>query len=307
MACPTLDELEGLVAAKRAAKKLAQGSGVHAVLYYGADGSGKTSLALWSAQSWLCKEASDGGPCGECKACGSFGRGANPDFLQLEPKGASYILKTAAIIPHKEGEDDYPLSATEFLRTSPLQSAHKVVMLKDVDRLNAAASNAFLKLLEEPPPFAKFLLTTSEVRRVKDTILSRCLCLACETCPSDAGSPEWVTALGGATPGRQRELEAKPEIYEPFYQFAVRLSGRPRGAALRASEEFRALCDALAKDREDGARRANAEGLSLLAHALRALEWPPESVQAVARTHTRVVGNAAMGLACDAMFARILG
>ncbi|MBI5707496.1 MAG: hypothetical protein HZC36_10980 [Armatimonadetes bacterium] len=305
MVCPTLDELEGLVAAKRAAKKLALGSGVHAVLYYGADGSGKTSLALWSAQSWLCKDATDGGPCGECKACASFGRGVNPDFLVLEPQGLSYILTQGAIVPDKDSP--YPLSSTEFLRTAPLQSAHKVVLLKDVDRLNAAASNAFLKLLEEPPPFARFLLTTSEVRRVKDTILSRCLCLACETSPLDSGSPEWVTALGGATPGRQRELERKPEIYEPFFQFAVRLSARPRGAALRASEEFRALCDALAKDREDGARRANAEGLSLLAHALRALEWPPESLQVVARTHTRVVGNAAMGLACDAMFARILG
>lgn len=315
MSAAALDQLSGLSSAKRALRGLAAGGSSHAVLLYGAEGSGKSTLARWITQAWLCQSPSEDGGCGECKPCQAFARGASADVLEVAPRGKSDWIRLGQVTsdPQWPKEDQPPpLPLQEFARTAPLAASKKVIWVRDAHRMNNDATHALLKTLEEPPDYARFVLTTEEVRRVKDTILSRCLCLACEMPDGPdlaalLGPLEpWEAALGGESPGVAKRLRKSADVYRPIYVFAQGLSSLPQGAALKASEEFRALCEKLTEREDVGARKGNTEALKALATALSNLRWRPERVLAAVEAHRRVQGNAAMNLACDALFVHLL-
>jgi DNA polymerase III delta prime subunit len=305
-----LEVLAGLDSAKRVVARLIQTrSGVHAVLFYGARGAGKRSLARILTRAWVCTSPEDVGREPQCRPCASFSRGQNPDVRVIEPTGLSNIISVRQITESKDQKADEPEPLRRFFGTGPLVSRHKVAMIFDAHRMNESASNALLKTLEEPMPHAKLILTTDSIGGVRSTILSRCLAVACELPAEKVGSEvtddEWHLADG--SPGRLAVIRRHPDLFRRLAEFAERLSVRNPGEALQAADEWRSLVSDFEKALEIRARAAGVETLQLLAGYLdRQAGRSPRRVQLVIEAHRRVQGNANAGLIADALFARIL-
>lgn len=301
-----LAALPGLESAKRVVNGLAAGSAVQSVLFYGVEGSGADSLALILSKAWLCKNPNADGACGVCQSCGSFERGRNADLLRLEPMGASRIIRLAAISASETDDDDYPISAQTFLRTPPLSSRNKVVIIQEAERLNPRAANSLLKILEEPPPYGRFILLTESVGAILPTILSRCLAVACEVPPELKDYEEWIVQLSGGAPGRAAELKQHEAAYGPLYEFAQGLTDRRPEEALMLAERFASLSERMQSSLKLGARAANAESLRVLAQAYSlAPHARAGALQSMIEAHRRILGNANAGSTLDALFASI--
>lgn len=302
----------GLRTAKRVVRRLlVNGQGSHAVLFYGAAGSGKHALARMLVQAWICQTPGPEGACGTCRACGAYLRGNAADFLVVRPQGNSRIIPNRAIAP--PGEPDEPPPVLEFFRSLPLLGRHKVVLIEDADRMNSAAYNALLKTLEEPHPHAKLILTTPQIGAIPATILSRCLAIACETpTPEElkqafpGAKPEEIGIAEGA-PGRLHDVMNRRELYDAIIAFSLGLKRRSPREALAASDGLRKLGESIDDALKCGTRTANAEALALVATVLaRDPESPPEWPQWIAEAHRRIVGNGSAAVVCDALFAKML-
>jgi DNA polymerase III subunit delta' len=288
-------------------------AGVHAVLLYGMDGSGKSDLAEALAQAWLCTHPEIRG-CGECRACQSMMRKSNADVLRIAPGGAGNAIRLHFIADVPPPPDEPPvLSLQEFLRTMPLSSRAKVGMIFDADRLNPRAANALLKTLEEPQPYAKLILLTDSVGRILPTILSRCVAVACQLPTEDERDEslrdltplDWM--FGEGAPGKAARVALERDIYEALNAFAQCLPSRQAGEALVAADEFRAIVERLEAKRSCGMRAAHTAALEALGLALeRTGNARPDSIQLVAEAHRRVIGNGSASLALDSLFSGLL-
>ena len=133
----------------------------HAFLFCGPRGVGKTTCARILARSLNCQNLQGGtDPCGECESCLAFARNASFNIFELD--AASY-----------NGVDNIRL-LNEQVRVPPSEGKYKVYIIDEVHMLSSGAFNAFLKTLEEPPPYAIFILATTEKHKILPTILSRC-------------------------------------------------------------------------------------------------------------------------------------
>ncbi len=309
----TVSELEALVgldSAKRLVSRLSvNGDLVHAVLFYGVEGTGKRSLSRILAKAWMCLEPTTYGACGKCRSCHSFANGNAVDFFRIVPKPPSQIIKQGAIVPPKVRAHEEPEgSLQEFLRTPPMLSLRKVGLIESADRMNPDAANAFLKTLEEPPDFAKLILTTDTIGSMAPTVLSRCVTIKCEfakdTTTEDLTHGLMAAEHGG--PGRVRLVLENSEWYESMRQFALGLSERRLSDALKASEEFRAICEAREDRFNETRRAANAEGLRVLANLLESHSIMSVRLQPVVEAHRRILGNGAFGGVLDSLFAQLL-
>lgn len=133
----------------------------HAFLFCGPRGVGKTTCARILAKTINCENMQpDGEACNECTSCRSFNDGASLNIHELDAASNSSV------------EDIRTL--TEQVRYAPQAGRYKVYIIDEVHMLSSAAFNAFLKTLEEPPPYAIFILATTEKHKILPTILSRC-------------------------------------------------------------------------------------------------------------------------------------
>lgn len=133
----------------------------HAYLFCGSRGVGKTSCARIFAKTINCTNRTpDGEACNECPSCREFNQ--NRSFNIIELDAAS-----------NNGVDDIR-SLTEQVMVPPSEGRYRVFIVDEVHMLSAAAFNAFLKTLEEPPAHAIFILATTEKHKIIPTILSRC-------------------------------------------------------------------------------------------------------------------------------------
>jgi hypothetical protein len=279
------------------------GSGVHAILLYGPRGAGKGELAKSLIINWL----------GNDRARQAYERGANPDVLHISPKGPSRIIKIGQIVRGTSTDDDEGVVLSEFLRTQPLYSGHKVAWMSDCDRMNDAATNSLLKPLEEPAEYAKLILTTTTISAIRQTILSRCLVIACEL-PDSATlttafpeSTQTLRELSEGAPGVLREMMDQTDIYVPIASFADALvAGQPENV-LAMSGKFREIVDALDDRLKLGARASSARCLELLA-VIMTRRYPTHGhiTESLLKAHKRIEGNASNGLVFDATFAEIL-
>lgn len=286
------------------------GNSTHAVLLYGGEGSGKSTVACLLSQAWLCIQPSDGEPCGECRACRSFQKDQNPDFLSVQPMGRSSLILLRQIVPVETGEPPPQIPVTVLLRTPPISSRHKVVLIEDADRMNADSANAILKSLEEPSEYARFILTTSALGRVLPTIRSRCMAISCpypmaQELPSSIDIEDAELAEGSI--GEIERMREKPELYHALQRFAESLATRPAQEALAVADEFKALCDQWAEAYDLAARKAQTEASARLARYIMKL-YPdrPSWAQAVIETHRRIQQNASPLAAFDALFTEML-
>lgn len=133
----------------------------HAYLFCGSRGVGKTSCARIFAKTINCEHPTpDGEACNQCASCQMFNNGTSLNIVELD--AASH-----------NGVDDIK-SLIEQVLVPPTLGRYRVFIIDEVHMLSAAAFNAFLKTLEEPPGHAIFILATTEKHKIIPTILSRC-------------------------------------------------------------------------------------------------------------------------------------
>lgn len=149
----------------------------HALLLHGAAGTGKTVFAERFAQALLCERHQGLEPaCGSCPSCNWYLQGNHPDCRLLRPEALDDKGDDA-----KEGKEgsreiriDQVRALADFMNLSTHRRGLRIVLLYPAESLNAASSNALLKMLEEPPPSTLFLLVAQALERILPTILSRC-------------------------------------------------------------------------------------------------------------------------------------
>lgn len=300
-----LSELSGLETAKRVFRGIwTHPTGIHAVLIYGAPGSGKSTLAQILAQSWLCKNPGSEGACGECRACIGYENGNAVDLLKIVPEGASNWIRLQAI--RSTGANDAPISAQEFLRTRPLSSANKVVIIEDAERIYHDSFNAILKMLEEPPAHGRFILTTSQLSLVPATIRSRCMCINTEVSgiAANPDAPLW-DRFCATSPGEAAEIKKYEAIYKNLLEFVEALPTLPLGAELKAAEVLRGIAEDYAEKSNAGVRSSQARTLESLARAFSVMAAPPQAIQMTLEAHRRILGNANAGIIFDALLVEL--
>jgi DNA polymerase-3 subunit gamma/tau len=132
----------------------------HAYLFTGVRGVGKTTAARILAKSLNCEKGPTPDPCNHCTHCAEITAGNSIDVYEIDGASNRGIDEVRQII--------------ENVRYQPASSRFKIYIIDEVHQISRPAFNALLKTLEEPPPFVKFILATTEPHRLPETILSRC-------------------------------------------------------------------------------------------------------------------------------------
>ncbi len=140
--------------------ELRDGTTVHAYLFTGTRGTGKTTCAKILANAVNCPNNKEGDPCLECESCKLFLNGENTDIVEIDAASNNGV--------------DNIRELREIIGFTPVQSKYRVYIIDEVHMLSIGAFNALLKTLEEPPEHAIFILATTEVHKLPATILSRC-------------------------------------------------------------------------------------------------------------------------------------
>ena len=133
----------------------------HAYLFTGTRGVGKTTLARILAKCLNCEAGVSSNPCGECSACAGIDEGRFVDLIEVDAASRAKVDETRELMDN--------------VQYSPTAGRYKVYLIDEVHMFSKHSFNALLKTLEEPPPHVKFLLATTEPKRIPITILSRCL------------------------------------------------------------------------------------------------------------------------------------
>jgi DNA polymerase-3 subunit delta' len=157
----------------------------HALLITGLPGLGKHRLADRLASALLCDaRRQDATACGECRSCRLLEQGVHPDFRVLAPEEEGRQIKVDQV---------RVLIGQLFLRSQ--HGGYRVGLIDPADRMNAAAANALLKTLEEPPAGVVLLLTVARPSLLPATVRSRCQPLQLVP-PPEPVAREWLRAQG---------------------------------------------------------------------------------------------------------------
>lgn len=157
----TLEEVVGQEHIKKALKNAIELNKIsHAYLFTGPRGTGKTSTARIFAKSLNCKEGPTITPCGKCENCIDITNSTPMDVIEIDAASNRTVDDAQNIL--------------EKVMYAPVNSRYKIYIIDEVHMLSDKAFNALLKTLEEPPKNVIFILATTEVHKVLDTIKSRC-------------------------------------------------------------------------------------------------------------------------------------
>lgn len=159
----TFDQLVGQDHIARTLKNALQTDHLaHAFLFCGPRGVGKTTSARILAKVINCENPQNNRtePCNNCGSCKAFNDNASFNIIELDAASNNSVEHIRTLI--------------EQVRFQPQQGSYKVFIIDEVHMLSSQAFNAFLKTLEEPPPYAIFILATTEKHKIIPTILSRC-------------------------------------------------------------------------------------------------------------------------------------
>ena len=157
----TFDELVGQAHIVQALRNAIASNRIgHAYLFTGPRGVGKTSAARLLSKAVNCLAEPELRPCGQCEACVTITEGRAVDVIEMDAASHTSVEDAREII--------------ERVQFRPSQFRTKVYVVDEAHMLSAAAFNALLKTLEEPPDHAMFILATTEFHKVPATIVSRC-------------------------------------------------------------------------------------------------------------------------------------
>jgi DNA polymerase-3 subunit gamma/tau len=138
---------------------LREGRVAHAYLFAGPRGTGKTSTARILAKALNCNDE-DNQPCNRCSHCTAINEGRMLDLIEIDAASNNSV--------------DDVRELRDKVGFQPSESRYKIYIIDEVHMLSASAFNALLKTLEEPPPYVRFVLATTEPHRIPATVLSRC-------------------------------------------------------------------------------------------------------------------------------------
>ena len=133
----------------------------HAFLFTGTRGVGKTTIARILAKSLNCESGVTASPCGRCTACVEVDEGRFVDLIEVDAASRTKVDDTRELLDN--------------VQYAPARGRYKVYLIDEVHMLSGHSFNALLKTLEEPPPYVKFLLATTDPQKLPVTVLSRCL------------------------------------------------------------------------------------------------------------------------------------
>ena len=263
----TFEDVVGQAPVVRALANALEGERLHhAYLFTGTRGVGKTTLARILAACLNCATGITAKPCGECDACASIAAGRFLDLIEVDAASRTGVEDTREL-----------LSNAQFL---PGQGRFKVYLIDEVHMLTGHSFNALLKTLEEPPEHVKFLLATTEAKKIPVTVLSRCLqfnlknmlpqvieeqlakVLAAEDIPAE---PEALATIAAAAAGSMRDALSIADQAVSHGAGAVRADSVSAMLGIAGRDEVGALLAALAA--KDSARLL-AAGDDLAARAL---------------------------------------
>jgi DNA polymerase-3 subunit gamma/tau len=168
------DDVVGQQATTRTLRNaITSGRVAQAFVFAGARGCGKTTTARILAKALNCVKGPTPDPCGECDACIEIAQGRDIDVLEID--AASHT-----------GIDNIREVVLAGLSIAPVRDRHKVFIIDEVHQLSTASFNALLKSIEEPPPHVVFMMATTELHKIPDTILSRSQVYEFRTIPTGA-------------------------------------------------------------------------------------------------------------------------
>lgn len=211
------------VAVRQLTRAVDTGAVAHAYLFSGPDQVGKRTLARTLTQALLCPSIG-ARPCGSCRACRLVEANRHSDFLTLD------LAWQAMNLPDKANAQSITVDAVRQMNSDLARRPHegqwKVLLIPNVEELTVAASNAFLKTLEEPPSFVVILLTTRDPELVLPTIRSRCQPIPLFALP--------VSEV-------EQALRVRWGVGEESARLLARLSGGRLGWAVRAAQDERLM------------------------------------------------------------------
>jgi len=133
----------------------------HAYLFTGTRGVGKTTIARIIAKCLNCETGITSTPCGTCSVCREIDEGRFVDLIEIDAASRTKVEDTRELLDN--------------VQYAPSRGRFKVYLIDEVHMLSSHSFNALLKTLEEPPPYVKFILATTDPQKLPATILSRCL------------------------------------------------------------------------------------------------------------------------------------
>lgn len=270
--------LSALTGNERLKKQLSQqerGRGLsHAYIISGPAGSGKHALARQLAAAMLCTGQGER-PCGRCAACLKTAKGIHPDVTSVTGPEAGKPITVDRV---------RALRADAYIR--PNEGERKVYLLEEADKMNSSAQNAMLKLLEEGPPYAAFLLIAGNAGGLLQTVCSRC---------EELSLTPGTEPVGGETDRERLDLAGKlADALERSGELELLETAVSVLDVKRSREELTALLDVL--EEELGSRAVKAAGGRRL---LRAAELVKKLRRAAG---LNVNGGQLSGWLCAGMF-----
>src|SRR3990167_1640322 len=155
------DDVVGQQAVTRTLRNaLATGRLAQAFVFAGPRGVGKTTTARILARALSCEKGPTPDPCGECDACVEIGEGRDIDVLEIDAATHTGIDNVREVI-------------ISGLSIRPVRNRFKVFIIDEVHQLSLSSFNALLKSIEEPPPHVVFMMATTELGKIPETVLSR--------------------------------------------------------------------------------------------------------------------------------------
>lgn len=177
----------------------------HAYLFTGTRGVGKTTIARIMAKCLNCEEGVSSTPCGVCSICREIDEGRFIDLIEVDAASKTKVEDTREMLDN--------------VQYMPTRGRYKVYLIDEVHMLSTSSFNALLKTLEEPPPYVKFLLATTDPQKLPATVLSRCLQFSLKNMP-----PEPIV-------GHLQNVLTSENI--PFENDALWLLGRAADGSMR--------------------------------------------------------------------------
>ncbi|TNF90173.1 MAG: DNA polymerase III subunit gamma/tau, partial [Gammaproteobacteria bacterium] len=232
----------------------------HAYLFTGTRGVGKTTIARVLAKCLNCEEGVSSTPCGECSICQEVNENRFVDLIEVDAASRTRVDDTRELLEN-----------AQYL---PTRGRYKVYLIDEVHMLSASSFNALLKTLEEPPEHVKFLLATTDPKKVPVTVLSRCLQFQLKNISSERTAQylseilteegvsfeaEALALIGKAARGSMRDALSITDQAIGFGQGALTQTAVVEMLGLVGRDEVGSLLDALVAGEASGVLAVVAE------------------------------------------------